>query len=70
LPGLSVGTKLFLGLGHNQRRGLGVRWRGYQLHRRQSGRGKQHETKVCHDGLDPRKIPGNKAWQQALAINE
>jgi hypothetical protein len=40
------------------------------MHRRKSGCGEQHETKVCHDGLGPRMILDNKAWQQGLAINE
>jgi hypothetical protein len=60
LLGLSVGTKFFLGLGHDQRRGLRVRWRSNQLHRRKSGRGKQQEAKVCHDGWDPRGNLGDK----------
>jgi hypothetical protein len=61
--GLSVGTKFFLGLGHDQRRGLRVRWRSDQLHRRKSGRGKQQEAKVCHDGWNPRR---NLAAGQAI----
>jgi hypothetical protein len=56
LPGLSVGSKFFLGLRHNQRRGLRVRGRAPKLHRGQSGGGKQQQTKFCHDGQDPRKI--------------
>jgi hypothetical protein len=57
-----LGLSFFLlGLGHDQRRGLRVRWRGDELHRGQGSRGKQHETKVCHDGLGPRKFPGEKA---------
>jgi hypothetical protein len=64
LLGLSF---FFLGLGHDLRRGLRVRWRGDQLHRRKSSRGKQQQAKVCHDGLDPRKILGRKAWQEGLA---
>jgi hypothetical protein len=44
-------------LRHNQRRGLCVRWSGYQWQRRKSCRGKQHETKFCHDDLwSPGKI--------------
>lgn len=58
LLGLSVGTKFFLGLRHDQRRGLRMRRQGYQLHRRKRGRGEQQEAKLCHDGLDPRK-----SWQ-------
>ena len=59
LPGLSVGTQFLLGLGHDQRRGLRMRRRSNQLHRRQRGRGKQDELKVCHDGLNPRRFPGS-----------
>jgi hypothetical protein len=84
LLGFSVGTKLFLGLCHNQWRGLRVRRRAYKLHRRQSGGGKQQQTKFCHDGLGPRKSLGrkvsagrsrqeglgNKACHQDPTINE
>jgi hypothetical protein len=63
LLGLSVGTKFFLGLSHNQWRALGVRRRAYKLQRRQSGGGKQQQTKFCHDGVGPRKILGRKALQ-------
>ena len=70
LLGLSVGTKLLPGLRHDQRRGLRVRWSRGQLQRRESRRGKQQESKFCHDGLGPRKILGNKACQQTLAINK
>jgi hypothetical protein len=72
LPRLSIGTKLFLGLRHDQRHGLRVRSSAYKLHRRKRGGGKQHETKFCHDDLGPRKV----LWQQdlfgnkALAINK
>ena len=54
--GFSVGTKLFLGLRHNQRCGLRVRCRACELHCRQRSRGKQYEAKSCHDGWDPGKI--------------
>jgi hypothetical protein len=42
------------------------------MHRRQSGGGKQQQTKFCHDGLCPRKIFGRKVlaggcWQEVLA---
>ena len=55
--GFSIGTKLGirLSLRHHQRCGLRVRWRACELHRRQSRRGKQHETKVGHDDVNPRK---------------
>jgi hypothetical protein len=52
---LSVGTKFLLGLGHNHRRGLGVRRRAYELRRRKSRRGEQHESKFCHDDS---QVPG------------
>jgi hypothetical protein len=60
LLGFSIGTKFFLGLGHNQWRALRVRRRAYKLQRRQSGGGKQQQTKFCHDGVGPRKILGRK----------
>ncbi len=69
LLGLSIGTKLLLGLCHDQRRGLRVRWGSDQLQRRESRRGKQQESKSCHGGLSPRKILGNKVWQQGLSTN-
>jgi hypothetical protein len=59
----SAALWLLLGLRHNQRRSLRVRWSGGELQRSKSGRGKQHETKFCHDGLGPRKISGNKVWR-------
>jgi hypothetical protein len=42
-----------------------------ELHRREGGRGKQHEAKFGHDGLDPR----NELWIlgfliQGATINE
>jgi hypothetical protein len=69
LSGFSVGTEFFFGLRHNQRRGLRMRWRASKLHRRQSGGGKQQQTKFCHDGLGPpekfsTKVLGNKVCQQ------
>ena len=65
---LSVGAKLFLGLCHNQRRVLRMRWHANELHRRKSCRGKQHETKFCHDGLGPRKIIGKKIGDQQISV--
>jgi hypothetical protein len=60
--GFAIGTEFAgrRGLRHHQRCGLRVRWRAYELHRRQSCRGKQHEPKFCHDGFGPRKIFGRK----------
>ncbi len=65
---LSVGAKLFFGLCHNQRRVLRMRWHACELHRRKSCRGKQHETKFCHDGLGPRKIIGKKIGDQRISV--
>jgi hypothetical protein len=64
LLGFSVGTDFASALRHHQRRGLRMRWRAGELHCRKRGRGEQHETKVCHDGLDPRRFPGNNDDQQ------
>lgn len=56
LFGLSVGTELAgRRLRHDDRRGLCMGWRAHEVHRRQSRSGKQHETKVCHDDVNPRK---------------
>jgi hypothetical protein len=52
--GLAVRTD-FAGLRHHDRRGLRVRRRSCEVHRRKGGRGKQRETKVCHDGGGPRQ---------------
>jgi hypothetical protein len=35
------------------------------VHRRQSGGGEQQQTKLCHDGLGPRKILGRKSRQES-----
>jgi hypothetical protein len=55
---------LSLRLGDDGRRGLRLGWRACELHRREGGRGKQREAKVCHDGLVPRKVlaPKGSAW--------
>jgi hypothetical protein len=51
-----------------------VRWSSGQLQRGESCRGKQQESKFCHDGGVPGKILatrfGNTVCQQTLAINE
>ena len=60
--GFSVGTNLFLGLRHDQRCGLRMRCSACKLHCRKRGRGKQYETKSCHDGWKLRKKSGNKLW--------
>ena len=69
LLGLSIRTNLLLGLRHDQRRGLRVRWSSSHLQRGEGCRGKQQESKFCHGGLGPRKIPGKKVWQQGLSTN-
>jgi hypothetical protein len=52
LFGLSVGADFASRrLCHDDRRGLGVRWRAHEVHRRQRRSGEQHETKVCHDDV-------------------
>jgi hypothetical protein len=50
----SVGTELLRRLRDDDRRSLRMRCRTGELHHRQRGRGKQHETKVYHGG-GPRK---------------
>jgi hypothetical protein len=50
---------------------LGARRDGCELHRREGGRGEQHEAEFGHGGLDP----GNELWIlglliQGVAINE
>jgi hypothetical protein len=51
----SFGAGFAGGLRHDQRRGLGMRRRAREMHRRKGSRSKQRETKVCHDGLNPWK---------------
>src|SRR5207253_913215 len=63
----SVGTQLFLGLRHNQRGGLSVRCRACELNCRQRCRGKQYETKSCHDDWDPGK-KCNKLWRSTNKV--
>ena len=59
-PRLSVGADIFLGLRHDERGGLRMRCGDRKLRHRQSGRGKQHDAKVCHDVLGSRKILGSE----------
>jgi hypothetical protein len=49
----SVRTELFLCLRDDERRGLRMRCGGRELRHRQSGRGEQHDAKVCHDVVGP-----------------
>ena len=61
-PGFAVRAYLFLGLGHDERCGLRMRCGGRELRYRQSRCGKQHDAKVCHDVLGPRKTPGSNEF--------
>ena len=56
------GAAIFLGLRHDERRGLRMRCRGRELSRRQGGRGEQQDAKVCHDILGPRNRPDSNEW--------
>ena len=58
----AVRAYLFLGLRHDERCGLRMRCGGRELRYRQSGGGKQHDAKVCHDVLGPRKRPGSNEF--------
>ncbi len=61
----SIGMAFAGGLRHHHRCGLGLRWRKSEWHRRKSCRGKQHETKVGHDDLGPRK----NNWRQREVLS-
>ena len=60
--GFAVRAYLFLGLRHDERCGLRMRCGGRELRYRQSSCGKQHDAKVCHDVLGPRKKPGSNEF--------
>jgi hypothetical protein len=63
----SVGAEFFpLRLCHDERRVLGMRRKARKLHRRQGGRGKQHDTKSGHVMLVPRK----QRMPKSAAINK
>jgi hypothetical protein len=47
-----------------------MRWRSNQLHRRQRSGGEQNYSKLCHDGLNPRKISWQRMGNQRLTIND
>ena len=49
--GFPSGPNSSLACATDERTGLRMRCGGCELHCRQSGRGEQHETKVCHDDL-------------------
>ncbi len=68
LLGPSVWTDFLPGLGHDKRRVLRMRDRSDQLHRRKSGRGKQQQADVCHDGLNLRTVSGNEAGDQRIDV--
>jgi len=55
-----------LGLRDDERRGLRMRCGCRELRNGQSGRGKQHDAKVCHDDLGPWKGSGSNG----LAVAE
>ena len=66
--GLSVGTDFAL-LRDDDRRRLRVRCGACERHRRNSRRGQQHETKFCHDDLNPRKNDRQQGWRdQRISI--
>jgi hypothetical protein len=63
----SVGAEFFLlRLCHDERCVLGMRGKARKLHRRQGGRGKQHDTMSGHVMLVPRK----QRMPKSAAIND
>src|SRR5262249_33149460 len=52
---LALFLRLSWRLRDDERGGLRLTWHACELHRREGGRGKQHEAKICHDGLVSRK---------------
>ena len=70
LFGFAVRAQLFLGLGHDERCGLRMRCGGRELRYRQSRCGKQHDAKVCHDVLGPRKNPGSNEFAFIDVLDE
>jgi hypothetical protein len=52
----------------DERRGLRVRCGGRKLRHGQSGRGKQHDAKVCHDDLGPWECSGSKRIVSAVVV--
>ena len=56
----SVGAELFLGLRDDEWRGLRMRYGCRELRHGQSGRGKQHEAKVCHDVVPGKNLVATK----------
>jgi hypothetical protein len=45
-----------------------MRRRAGEVHRRQRGRGKQHDTKVCHDDLGPPENVHAKVLSRAFGM--
>ncbi len=68
--GPAVRASLFLGLGDDQRCGLRMRCGGRELRYRQRCCGKQHDAKVCHDVLGPRKNPGSNEFGFIDALDD
>ena len=68
--GPTVRASLFLGLGNDQRCGLRMRCGGRKLRYRQRCCGKQHDAKVCHDVLGPRKNPGSNEFALIDALDD
>jgi hypothetical protein len=65
---LAIRADFVLRLRHNQRRGLRMRRRAYELHCRKSRRSEQRETKFCHDDLSPRKILTTRFGDQRISV--
>lgn len=55
-------------LRHHHWCALRMRGRACKLHRSESGRGKQHEAKFCHDVVDPERKEGSRSSNQRTAI--
>ena len=66
----SVGADFFLGLRDDERRGLRMRCGDRKLRHRQSGRGKQHDAKVCHDVLVPENSWQRREWRVRRSIRQ
>jgi hypothetical protein len=65
---LAVRADFVLRLRHNQRCGLRMRRRAYELYCRKSRRSEQHETKFCHDDLSPRKLLTTRFGDQRISV--
>ena len=65
---LAVRADFVLRLRHNQRCGLRMRRRAYELYCRKSRRSEQHETKFCHDDLSPRELLTTRFGDQRISV--